>query len=292
MENNKESKMIDRGNSVQQNNKAKNIWQRAFSRENGNDLRLAIYNIRFCDQCDKTFKTKESLRLHVKSVHEGVVFKCTKCDRSYGNLDNLKRHIGGVHDGIIFKCDICGKDFKHKSVLKIHTERHNETKLDCKLKPKAEFHKNRNNLSVHRNKELEKKKEILTKETHITHSTIQVGHEEYNCEFCGKSISRRDNLMKHIHTIHKGHKDYKCESCGKSFSDASNFMRHIHTIHEGHKDYNCESCGKSFSEAQNLKRHIHTVHKGQKDYKCKSCGKSFTTSNYLKKHNHTIHEGH
>ena len=62
MENNKESKMIDRGKSVQQSNKAKNIWQKAFSRERGTDLRLAIYNIRFCDQCDKTFKTKESLR--------------------------------------------------------------------------------------------------------------------------------------------------------------------------------------------------------------------------------------
>ena len=136
----------------------------------------------------------------------------------------------------------------------------------------------------------------------------------YNCDDCGKSFHKLDDLNDHINTIHNDqecekyendnnkslsktsnlkmhtiaiNKDHKCKTCGKS----DNFKLHIHTVHED-KNYKCQSCGKSFSSTGNLKNHILTVHEGHRDYKCESCGKSFSSSSYLKKHTTTIHEGH
>ena len=39
------------------------------------------------------------------------------------------------------------------------------------------------------------------------------------------------------HSWHEGSKDYKCESCGKSLSQRGNLRKHIHIVHEGHKDH-------------------------------------------------------
>ena len=41
------------------------------------------------------------------------------------------------------------------------------------------------------------------------------GHNEYKCEYCGKSYSKARSLKTHIHTVHEGHKDNKCEDYGK-----------------------------------------------------------------------------
>ena len=144
--------------------------------------------------------------------------------------------------------------------------------------------------------------------------------EEYDCEFCEKSFSKEEKLMKHILKIHEGHKDHiqtiheeilepnsdplnqsddeieinlpndwKCDFCGKSFS-RKYINKHIRTVHEGQKDHKCKSCGELFTRPESLKRHIHNIHEGRKDYKCELCGRSFSQSGIMKVHMKT-HEG-
>ena len=312
MKNNKEFKLNHRGNNVQRNNKSKNIWQKAFSRENGTNP-LAIYNIRFCDQCEKRFKSKESLRLHVKSVHEGKMFSCVQCEKSYGNNDNLKRHIGSVHEGVMYKCDICGKDFKHKSVLKIHTEnKHKGITFSCPHDNCEKSYGKNDNLRKH----------------------IESAHDNvvYSCDKCDKIYSHMQRLQSHNESVHEG-KMFSCEQCEKSFSRKDNLKVHIEGNH-GDQKYICEKCKQVFAANSSLKRHnetkldcknetkyhknrkfyikaevnsvkleikkemakeIHnadTINEGHEYYNCESCLKSFSRRDNLKKHIHTVHEGH
>ena len=75
--------------------------------------------------------------------------------------------------------------------------------------------------------------------------------------------------------------DLQCNSCGLSFSKADNLKRHILRIHEKRKDFKCDSCGREFFDAKSLKNHINRIHEGQKDYKCDSCAKEFFEATHL-----------
>ena len=50
-----------------------------------------------CKHCDKQFKQKHYLGLHIKTVHEGVWFKCSYCGKQFGQKGNLKRHVDTAH---------------------------------------------------------------------------------------------------------------------------------------------------------------------------------------------------
>ena len=121
---------------------------------------------------------------------------------------------------------------------------------------------------------------------------VENGHM---CSSCSKVFSKKQDMLKHIHTIHEKR---KCYSCRESFSTLRNLKKHIQKIHEAktnnssvlkRKSNNkipikqCATCGKSFFNARSLKRHIHR--------KCEYCDKSFTDVYCLKKHFHEVHEG-
>ena len=55
-----------------------------------------------CDHCGKSFTAVQTLKKHVKSVHEGIIIKheCHMCDKSFVEKTGLKRHIRIIHDKI------------------------------------------------------------------------------------------------------------------------------------------------------------------------------------------------
>lgn len=72
---------------------------------------------------DKVFALPPTLPLPPLSLHPPGerTFKCDQCDSTFKRKDTLNVHIQVVHDGHKkYKCDLCEKAFVTPSVLKSH----------------------------------------------------------------------------------------------------------------------------------------------------------------------------
>ncbi|KAM5140548.1 uncharacterized protein ACMZJ9_014419 [Mantella aurantiaca] len=109
----------------------------------------------------------------------------------------------------------------------------------------------------------------------------------YSCPQCGKSYTKKSNLVEHI-SAHNGEKLHPCPECGKFFTQKSYLGQHL-KIHTGEKPYSCPQCGKSFTHKTNLAEHK-KIHTGERPFSCSECGKCFTRKCYLASHQ-TMHTG-
>ena len=71
----------------------KNISEKEF-------LKSAVAKPLKCDECHSVFKTKQNLKRHIQSVHEGKKqHKCSICDYTFSQKGHVKQHIESVHGG-------------------------------------------------------------------------------------------------------------------------------------------------------------------------------------------------
>ena len=202
-----------------------------------------------CEMCSKSFSTKQSLKRHVSSVHEGKKQHCTKsinceiCSKSLSSSRSLKNHISFVHDGKkTIECNICSSKFSHKVKFKIHM---------------ASVHE----LPVH---------------------TEDKG--SVKCELCDKKLSSKSHLKIHISSVHERKKPFECMICGSKFSQKHGLDGHIAVIHEinvSRQSARCDLCDRDFSTKNNLNQHIKSTHEKSKHFKCLICESGFGTSRDL-----------
>ena len=64
---------------------------------------------RNCEFCDEIFMSFQTLKKHVKLKHDK--YYCHQCKKSFKRADALKMHNKTVHEGIRHTCDICGKTY-------------------------------------------------------------------------------------------------------------------------------------------------------------------------------------
>ena len=77
-----------------------------------------------CKKCDKKFKRKGDLNVHVKVVHDQIKnHTCEICSRSFGRKQDLNKHIR-CHTGIRdYVCLICDMKFTRSCHLRRHEKR-------------------------------------------------------------------------------------------------------------------------------------------------------------------------
>ena len=72
----------------------------------------------------------QNLKIHIESVHEGVVYSCDRCSYQGKDRKYLDIHKKRNHEGIVFSCSQCDYRARQISKLKSHQEAKHEGKAN------------------------------------------------------------------------------------------------------------------------------------------------------------------
>ncbi|XP_053674582.1 transcription factor grauzone-like [Anopheles nili] len=206
-----------------------------------------------CDICQKCYKTRRYLALHIAKSHsreEDRPFKCAKCHVSYPKQYLLRAHeLLHVQE----QCHICQKMLSNNQSLKVHI---------------AQMHGGDGNQICATCGKVFRTKPAM--ERHIKeHLGIELV-ERLQCEYCQKWFNGKYNLKKHIRFLHKEEGQvFSCDLCQHVSPNSRALANHKQRIHVEEK-YECEYCGKRFKRRPNLREHI-ASHTNVPLYSCEIC---------------------
>jgi len=160
-----------------------------------------------CSLCDKTFKTRQAITVHLHFHANQRSHKCSTCSKAFTTKSDLKRHYK-VHDkASLFKCDDCSATFRDQATKTRHLKKHQKDVLFTCDSCDKEFNR------------VDSYKEHLN--THLT-------HKQYQCHICSKEFNYKSSFNRHV-ISHQN--NATCELCGKNFSREDYLKLHQEKIH-------------------------------------------------------------
>ncbi|XP_076461196.1 uncharacterized protein LOC143293811 isoform X2 [Babylonia areolata] len=194
------------------------------------------------DNCEKGFRTKESLRRH-KLSHMGIKpFECTECKKKFCSAFSLQEHMSLHNDERPYTCSHCQRNFRQISCLRRHLLTHS-----TEMPHSCDVCNRRFSQAVYLR----------------SHMKVHTGEKPFCCDQCNKCFAHASDLTRHK-IIHSGSKPYSCSVCSMRFSDPSSRRRH-EKEHEGMKAYTCHLCSEGFKRASQLRAHLYRRHGGLKE---------------------------
>ena len=180
-----------------------------------------------CTTCLKILPTKHILSSHMKShsgnpemIHRAL---CNICSKTFANKYILKSHIQTHSDDSedlepVLSCNVCQKSFLNKYNLKYHKKIHD---VDAKEKATALC-----NLCS----------KIMIKRTLKKHMKNIHGEKKMaNCSNCGMSSKisciKNHERMCRLSDEERVARKFKCDECGKTLSGRDKLRRHMRNIH-------------------------------------------------------------
>lgn len=158
-----------------------------------------------CEYCDKKFKVKGDMRLHVRFKHKESPIICDVCGKTCSNSNSLYVHQKWAHFKPKYECEICKRRMVTQENLDQHILLQHERRESfvCEECGKS-FSEN------HRLKQ---------------HMMTHTGDRPYDCHICGKAFARRTAYRQHL-LIHTGKRPYICDICGKAFTQKPGLICH------------------------------------------------------------------
>ena len=286
-----------------------------------NDKSLKSYK---CEICEKSYTQIHNLNIHIKVVHEGIVFKKSKVGHFHekilidlvekSQLNNFSKFDPKKNE-IWYEItekfnELTGNQWDSKTIKKkwenFKYKLSEKKRVDKKLiMRKAKVHENivvdlveksqLNNFS-----KCSPNRTAIWKE--ITEQFNKISGNEWDLDkvkkkwnnYISKVSQNKPKVEKTI--LEENSKDsncditeHKCDLCDKIFNKKHYLKAHISNVH-GHKNYSCEHCGARFATKYSLKEHILIVHEGVKEYECQHCNKKFGHRGNLWFHVKSVHE--
>ena len=172
-----------------------------------------------CDQCPKSYKSRQGLENHVRTKHEESSFKCDHCNESFVSFYRLQMH-ELKHPTQSFKCHLCQKV--------------------CGSQTGLDFHVTTHLLGESNNK--------ILKCDHCSYTTFQgpylkkhlaekhgIGEARFKCDICNRVFSSSGHLKNHREGVHLKNVKYKCNKCNYFAYCEVNLKGHKRTNHSRNK---------------------------------------------------------
>ena len=187
------------------------------------------------DDCAKSFRLKAHLERHQKTPHVRIAkpkkkYVCSFCEKVWKNKFDLRLHVA-VHTGNKpLKCDVCDAAFAKKSRLNEHLKTHHVyscTFPDCQFEAEK-WSLLRKHLPVHNVKCPLCSSKFKTQESLEKHITTH--KSTFQCSQCDLQYAKRSSLNCHVRAVHEK-VTFRCsiDGCGKEFAFKKSLRHHMKT---------------------------------------------------------------
>lgn len=270
-----------------------------------------------CFLCDKTSKSMEAFKDHVKQHEKGKIKKENSIE---GDDDEdevfereeieingkkiLRKKIGKKGKKPPVACEICGTISKgaFNNARHLYTMHGIKREVQCdkcdtlceSVRAMLEHKKNH-----HSSASCHLCGKVFVEKGHLENHLMRHGigkdgknhqnERDFMCEICSKTFTRKNYLV--IHMKNHAEKSIKCTVCSKMFRWNSALQAHLTAAHGmGPKEgaCTCEFCGRQFQDKSNYRQHRYT-HLQVKPFNCEACGKGFIRRDLMKSHKEKCH---
>ena len=242
-----------------------------------------------CEQCGKTFTSRQGVDVHQR-IHTGELpYKCEICEKAFRTATQRREHVRRMHTNARpYICTTCGMAFKTRPDCSRHEARHQDKKPHSCSFCKKQF-VDKTSCSSHERRHTGEKPfscqhctaSFPSKSACRNHEKRHFVKNVYPCSHCNKVYSTSTALQRHI-DVHNNVRAHPCTYCNKCFFTKTEKVCH-EKRHLRQADFQCQYCQKTFYTSTSRKLHEYH-HTGEKPYTCNVCGRSFSSPSTLQKH--------